>query len=345
MSIKILLQILLISLLFVSLVDSDETKPAQTLGSPEEPDETKLRPGQYSWDPERATTGPAVILVSLPDQLAYVYRNGILIGRTSVSTGRPGYSTPTGVFHILQKQHEHVSDIYDASMPNMERLTWTGVALHAGGLPGYPSSHGCVHLPLQFSSLLYNVTTVGTTVIITDSHFELDLVEDPRLLASIAEKPESQVAPPSIETDLLWQPQLSPSGPISILISSVDKAIYIYRNGIMIGKSTVEIENPKQPLGYHVFTMLEGFEQGKSLFAPDKTAHRWMVTTIASSPANIPYASLAQRVKTPQSFGENVYAILEPGAIIVAVDEPATAETTSEPDFRILTNNSPTKEK
>ena len=86
------------------------------------------------------------MVVSVTEQRAYVYRNGILIAATTVSTGRPGHVTPTGVFTVLQKQKEHRSTIYDgAPMPYMERLTWGGVALHAGGLPGYPESHGCIH--------------------------------------------------------------------------------------------------------------------------------------------------------------------------------------------------------
>lgn len=311
-----------------------------------EPDETKLRPGQYVWDPERATAGPAVIVVSLPDQMAYIYRNGILVGRTTVSTGRAGYTTPTGVFHILQKQRQHISDLYDASMPNMERLTWTGVALHAGGLPGYPSSHGCVHLPLQFSSLLYGITEVGTTVIITDSHYAIDTVEDPALLSSIAQKPTSQVNTPQPDTAFLWQPQLSSTGPISILITSTDHAIYVYRNGVLIGRSGVTIANPKEPLGYHVFTMLESFGKEKSGFAPDQIAHNWSAVTISSAPSsNFSYANLTQRVKIPTALGEKLYGILQPGTIIVIVDEHATAENTSEPDFQILTNNTPTKTK
>ncbi len=87
----------------------------------------------------------------------------------SVSTGRPGHPTPTGVFDILEKEKDHVSTIYKgAEMPWMERLTWTGIAMHAGDLPGYPDSHGCVRLPLEFSKLLYTVTTKGGTVIIAD---------------------------------------------------------------------------------------------------------------------------------------------------------------------------------
>src|SRR5271165_7144200 len=96
---------------------------------------------------------PSSILVSLPDQLLYVYRNGVRIGRSTVSTGKPGKSTPTGVFTVLQKKVRHESSIYKgAQMPHMQRLTWTGVAMHAGNLPGYPASAGCVRLPVDFAA-------------------------------------------------------------------------------------------------------------------------------------------------------------------------------------------------
>jgi hypothetical protein len=132
------------------------------------PGET-LKPGEYVWEPELSPKGPVVILVSLPEQMAHVYRNGMEIGVTTVSTGRPGHRTPTGVFLILQKDKHHHSSIYhNASMPNTQRLTWGGVCLHAGALPGYPISHGCVHLPLEFSAKLFEITHLSTPVIIAD---------------------------------------------------------------------------------------------------------------------------------------------------------------------------------
>jgi hypothetical protein len=137
----------------------------------QEANPSALKPGQYLWHPERAPAGPVVVIVNLSDQLAYVYRNGLRIGVTTVSTGKEGHRTPTGVFTILQKQRYHRSTLYDsAPMPYMERLTWDGVALHAGGLPGFPSSHGCVHLPRKFSQLLYGVTSIGSTVVIAEAH-------------------------------------------------------------------------------------------------------------------------------------------------------------------------------
>lgn len=101
-----------------------------------EPGQT-LKPGEYAWEPELSPEGLVVILVSLPEQMAHVYRNGIEIGVTTVSTGRPGHLTLTRVFVILQKDKDHHSSIYhNASMPNTERLTWGGICLHAGSLPG-----------------------------------------------------------------------------------------------------------------------------------------------------------------------------------------------------------------
>jgi hypothetical protein len=141
-----------------------------TKGRTVKPFTPALEPGDYLWHPEVSPAGPVVVLVSLPDQVMYVYRNGVRIGRSTVSTGTAGHRTPTGVFTVLQKKVDHESSIYKgAKMPNMQRLTWTGIAMHAGQLPGYPASHGCVRLPEDFAAKLYAVTKLGTTVIIADN--------------------------------------------------------------------------------------------------------------------------------------------------------------------------------
>src|SRR5438876_10211193 len=97
-----------------------------------------------------------MILISIPEQMMHLYRNGILIGRSTVSSGSKGHETPGGVFRILDKQQTYRSKKYDnAPMPNMQRLTWTGIAMHSGPLPGYGASPGCVRLPYDFSQLLF----------------------------------------------------------------------------------------------------------------------------------------------------------------------------------------------
>src|SRR5260370_15788592 len=106
-----------------------------------------LKPGEFTWHPERSPAGPVAVVVSVPDQRVHVYRNSVRIAISTCSTGAPGHSTPTGVFAILEKDKNHHSITYnDAPIPNINRLTLTGIALHAGMLPGYPASHGCVRL-------------------------------------------------------------------------------------------------------------------------------------------------------------------------------------------------------
>lgn len=126
-------------------------------------------PGQFHWTPHVAPAGQVLVLVSLPEQRAYVYRAGSLIGVSSVSTGTAAKPTPTGTFEILQKKPMHRSNLYnDAPMPFMQRLTWDGIALHAGHVTGKPASHGCVRLPLEFAKLLFAETEKGGIVVIAD---------------------------------------------------------------------------------------------------------------------------------------------------------------------------------
>ena len=128
-----------------------------------------MRPGDWLWTPEVAPPGQVVVVVSLPGQRAHVYRNGVRIGVSTISSGKPGHETPTGVFPILQKREEHYSNLYDgAPMPYMQRLTWDGIALHAGRIPGYPASHGCIRLPKEFAKRLFAATERGVTVVVAD---------------------------------------------------------------------------------------------------------------------------------------------------------------------------------
>jgi lipoprotein-anchoring transpeptidase ErfK/SrfK len=129
-----------------------------------------LRSGEYVWDPQAASAGPVSLVIDLEAQRALVYRNGVPIAASTVSTGREGRETPTGEFTILQKEVVHRSRTYDdAPMPYMQRLTWKGVAMHAGRLPGYRASHGCIRLPRGFAKLLYGITEIGTPVTIQAS--------------------------------------------------------------------------------------------------------------------------------------------------------------------------------
>lgn len=102
------------------------------------------------------------MVVNLRDQRATVYRAGVEIGVTTISSGKPGYRTPTGTFTVLEKERHHHSNKYDdAPMPYMQRLSWSGLALHAGAVRPRPASHGCVRLPYGFAAALYKEATRG----------------------------------------------------------------------------------------------------------------------------------------------------------------------------------------
>ena len=147
----------------VEAVQTAEVQPG--LG----PDATFLSPGQHVWRADPSASGPVRIVVSLPLQIAYVFRGGSLVGASSVSTGTPGYDTPVGAFTILEKKVDHKSNLYDdAPMPFMQRLTWDGVALHAGKVTGQPASHGCIRLPMPFARKLFAETRLGAQVVVTD---------------------------------------------------------------------------------------------------------------------------------------------------------------------------------
>jgi lipoprotein-anchoring transpeptidase ErfK/SrfK len=112
--------------------------------------------------------GPLIIAVSIEQQKVRVYDANGLFAESPVSTGMKGHSTPMGVFSIIQKNKMHRSNIYSgAPMPYMQRITWSGVALHAGVLPGYPASHGCIRMPMAFAVKMWNWTRMGARVIIT----------------------------------------------------------------------------------------------------------------------------------------------------------------------------------
>lgn len=126
-----------------------------------------LKPGQYLWRDVPQNAGPERIVVSLSDQLAYLYRGETLMAVSTISTGVPGRDTPSGIFSVLNKQAVYRSKKYDnAPMPFAEFFDPAGIALHAGYVASEPNSHGCIHLPTAFAKKLYSITTLGTPVYI-----------------------------------------------------------------------------------------------------------------------------------------------------------------------------------
>jgi hypothetical protein len=126
-----------------------------------------LKPGEYLWASSIPSDGETRIVIDRLTQTAYVYRGEKLVGVSSVSTAKQGHITPLGEWSVLEKRPFYRSKKYDnAPMPWMERIDTYGIALHGGGTPGYPESHGCIHLPMKFAEKLYGLTKIGTKVVI-----------------------------------------------------------------------------------------------------------------------------------------------------------------------------------
>src|SRR6266702_3924511 len=290
------------------------------------PETVKLKPGEYVWEPERAPEGPLLIIASITEQVAYVYRNGICIARSSVSTGRPGHRTPTGVFTILEKEVHHISSIYKgAEMPYMERVTWGGIALHAGDLPGYPDSHGCVRLPLEFSKLLFGVTMKGATVIIADAHSATAETVHPGLFFTRSGEESEPIPHGQFE----WNPDKSPSGPVSLIVSSADKTVYVYRNGVEIGRAGIPNSDVVAPLNDRVFSALQGTDADGHL--------RWVqVTTKGKDGSNESLFLAAQKSRLPTEFLTKTKEVITPGTTIIFTDKPVDPTTQSHAGFQIV---------
>ena len=281
-----------------------------------------LQPGEWVWAATVAPSGPILIYVDLSRQRATVYRNGVRIAVSTISSGKPGHETPTGVFTILQKDASHHSKKYNnAPMPYQQRLTWDGVALHAGGLPGYPESHGCVHLPYTFSQELFGITTLGATVVVEGDPFNHITTTDASLLAPMDVKGLQVTQQHLGSAEFRWEPEKSPTGPLTIVVSKHDQRIVVLRNGVEIGRSVAQI-NDDDP-GSHVISLTRGAD-GKN---------RWIYVGLPGHDDDkgreLDEATL-NRVHMPRGFFEAVDGALVPGATILVTQSSVGALTTGE---------------
>src|SRR5213595_2804516 len=314
------LKILDLSVALLTTAQAVKQPSFHTKGTPTGKPTGPLKPGEYWWKPQLSPSGPLMVLVSIPEQTMHVYRNGILIGRSTVSTGSKGHATPGGVFSILEKKQEHYSKKYDnAPMPNMQRLTWTGIAMHSGNLPGYPASHGCIRLPFDFSQLLFGATANGGTVVVGDGKTPVPhLASNPGLLLA-PEDLTPEMLRPLAHNDYDWHPERSTSGPITMVVSAADKAIYVYRNGNPIGRAPVEVSGLGK-LGDHVFSLLEGTTGRLSTLAPGRAGRRWM--SVTSSGRSVEAEKIASRLRINPEFAHKVYDTIEPGTTVIITDQP-----------------------
>ena len=303
----------------------------------------ELKPGEYLWVPEVSPRGPIVMVVSLPEQRAYVYRNGVIIGASTVSTGRKGRETPTGVFTILQKQEDHYSSIYDnAPMPYMQRLTWSGVALHAGRLPGYPASHGCVRMPYEFARKLYAETQTGLTVVISDEKQFSSTVAHPGLVAPVTAT-GTPVGDWSLTNDVVWRPETAPEGPVTILITNEDRRISVFRGGVEIGHAPFTLGDPNRKITLHVLTMLEPSVVGPTDPSTGQPVPRWLMVS-GREETTVSTEQLLSVFKIPADFLHKLATVVQPGTTLVVTQPAARASTrtTVATDFTVMSAENPT---
>ena len=305
-----------------------------------------LKPGEFVWNPAAAPAGPIVVLVSLGEQRAYVYRNAVQIGVTTVSSGKKNYDTPTGVFVVLQKDKDHRSKTYNnAPMPYTQRLTWSGVALHAGGLPGYPSSHGCVHLPSKFAELLFAESPMGMTVVVVNEHSAPVDVAHPPAFAPVDAGTGAPNVQPRLATDETFrlQPEKSTHGPVSLVMSRADRRVIVLRNGIEIGRARIDVRDPDVPLGTHAYVLTAEYLSTPHPWAPDVPMGKWLSVTLpghAGEAGQALTADAAARVRMPAGFARAIYLLLAPGATMLLTDAPILTENTAT-DFTVLSDGPP----
>jgi hypothetical protein len=264
------------------------------------------------WKPERAPDGPTMIVIGLEEQRAQIFRNGVRIGTTPVSTGRKGYRTPTGLFTILEKKREHYSRKYDnAPMPNMQRLTWDGIALHAGRLPGYPASHGCIRLPHEMSDRLFDITSKGGLVAVVDSFPDTTVLD-------MASAPTGGGPDPHSGDAELPTRAAGAYGPVSVVLSTRDASVVVMRNGIEIGRAPVDIE-PGSSSGEWIYVGRPG-----NVWEP--------LPSLENSPLMTPADRFAAgQLRVDPAFGQQLEALLVPGTTVVITDEPVDARRTDDP--------------
>ena len=304
-----------------------------------------LKDGEFVWAPGVAPAGPIVVVVTLDDQRAFVYRNGVVIGYATVSSGKNGHDTPTGVFTILQKDKDHHSSKYNnAAMPYTQRLTWDGVALHAGGLPGYPSSHGCVHLPSVFAEKLFYESPMGMTVVVANASTAPADVVHPASLAPVDPATGALAVEPRLQAGerSRWNPERAATGPVSIVMSSADRRVVVLRNGVEIGRAHLQIADPGRPFGSYAFIVKDGQGVGRSVLVDGAAARNWMAVALPGTDGSAPsdLASLAAgRLRMPQDFARNLYPLLQPGTTLFITDAPVLEQSLGK-ELTVLANGS-----
>lgn len=332
-------------LLFFALFATGQPALSQVWGAvqprPAATPSDSLKKGEFTWAPELSGSGPILVMVNLSTQRSFVYRNGILIGTSTVSTGKPGHETPTGVFHTFLKDAHHRSKKYNnAPMPFTEEFTSSGIALHAGGLPGYPSSHGCVHLPSYFAEKLFAVAPLGMTVVVTKAGITPTAVLQTGFLSPVTKDGKPQQHPLLSANDAFrWTPEKSTTGAVSVLVSSSDNRMIVFRNGIEIGRSRISFAIAADSITPYVYQLQET--------ASGELSHNnWTVVPVDASQVHqkstISPKEQLTAMQIPAAFQSSLATLLAPGLTLV-ITNSAILPSNSGKNITVITSKSSNK--
>jgi hypothetical protein len=311
--------------------------------------------------------GPLQIIISIADQKISVYDDGTLIARSSVSTGVQGHPTPVGVFSVIGKELWHRSNIYSAApMPYMQRITWSGIALHAGVLPGHPASHGCIRLAKDFAVRLWHLTKRGTRVIIAPNNVDPVQIASPRLFsepktASSSQETTNALAGKDVLTTPSTPPALVPNAqsqkdtnllpatgvvlqrkaaPISVFVSRKLSRLFVRQRSTPLFDVPIKVETPELPLGTHLFTLLELQNEGAqfrwNVVSIPETLSNTSPSSVRSNPSSEDANTALDRIEIPPDVVARISQILTPGSSLIVSDYGLSRETGNDTDFIVV---------
>lgn len=295
--------------------------------------------------------GTLQAIISLDKQQLTLYSGNEAIAHSRISTGMRGRSTPTGIFSVIQKDRWHRSNLYDdAPMFFMQRITWSGVAMHEGYVPNYPASHGCIRLPSAFAKQIWGLNSMGMRVIIAHGEVKPVDIAHPALftpkpapaVASVTQSSSLEAAQkawqiafldgktgtdampvtdvPAIELPPVPNARPLKPGPVSVFISRKTGKLYVRKGFEPLLETPVTIDRPDEALGTHVFTAISA----------DKDSAHWTVVTV--TPGTSAAAAL-DRITIPQDVRDRIATMMSAGASLIISDKPMSGETGRGTDF------------
>jgi L,D-transpeptidase catalytic domain len=315
--------------------------------------------------PQDTPKGPLQIIISIADQRVSLYDNGALVARSPVSTGVRRHPTPLGVFSVIEKERWHRSNIYSgAPMPYMQRITWSGIALHAGVLPGYPASHGCIRLTNDFAIRLWHLTKRGARVIIARQDVAPVEITNPHLFVSkpktafgspeslaIAVADNSNKTATTTQTPLMSNVDMQetaesqaagsvPSGaapqkvvPISVFVSRKLSRLFV-RKGFT---PLFDVQNEGSAVRWNVVSIPEQSTSADSA-KERKAPKQQIVESGSSAPLSDKANKALARIEIPQDVVEQISELLTPGSSLIISDYGISSETGPDTNFIVLTH-------